>query len=94
MDEELKRYLDILNEKLDKILSILQGEEDKDVALESDVEEIEKELLDEMEAKGWEFIYKSYLVKKLQERGLTFDDFIRYCKSFYEKEKDKLYPIK
>ncbi len=100
MDEELKRYLDEINVKLDKILEALSikpasditTEEDKEKIIES-VEQLEQELLNELKEKGWQFIYKSYLIKKLKERGLSLDDFITYTKAFYEKEKDKFYPL-
>ncbi len=100
MDEELKKYLDEINSKLDRILELLTlkpasdiEEESENKNVEAEVEEFENELLNEIKEKGWQFVYKSYLVKRLQEKGLSFDDFIRYSKSFYEKEKDKFYPI-
>jgi uncharacterized membrane protein YgaE (UPF0421/DUF939 family) len=100
MDEELKKYLNEINSKLDRILELLTfkpvsdiKQEDKQESVEEKVEEFENELLNEIKEKGWQFVYKSYLVKRLQEKGLSFDDFIRYSKSFYEKEKDKFYPI-
>lgn len=100
MDEELKKYLDEINAKLDKILEALsikpasdvKTNENKDNIIE-EIEQLEQELLNELKEKGWQFIYKSYLIKKLKERNLSFEDFITYTKSFYEKEKDKFYPL-
>ncbi len=100
MDEELKKYLDEINAKLDKILEALsikpasdvKTNEDKD-KISEEIEQFEQELLNELKEKGWQFIYKGYLIKKLKERNLSFEDFITYAKSFYEKEKDKFYPL-
>ncbi|MGC9133531.1 MAG: hypothetical protein ACP5GJ_03985 [Nanopusillaceae archaeon] len=100
MDEELKKYLDEINSKLDRILELLTlkpasdiEEESENKNVEAEVEEFENELLNEIKEKGWQFVYKSYLVKRLQEKGLSFDDFIKYSRLFYEKEKDKFYPV-
>ena len=100
MDEELKKYLDEINAKLDKILDALSIKPASDIVEDTNKEEViekveqfEQELLNELKEKGWQFIYKGYLIKKLKEKGLSFEDFITYARSFYEKEKDKFYPL-
>ncbi|MGC9133286.1 MAG: hypothetical protein ACP5GJ_02700 [Nanopusillaceae archaeon] len=102
MDEELKRYLDEINKKLDAILNALSIKPASDVyekepsdigKVIEEIEKLEEELLNEIKEKGWQFIYKSYLIKKLKEKNLTIEDFIKHSKYFYEKEKDKFYPI-